>query len=124
MEWFGPTVADFVKEYQAKYGKEEPSYHSAGGYAAGLILQKAIEKAGSIDTEKVKAALDAEDMYTFYGRIKFDTTPKAHGLQEGHQMIYHPVAEGQAGQTGKSGGVSAAAATGQGHGLSGSLRAD
>ncbi len=87
VEWFGPTVAEFVKEYQAKYGKEEPSYHSAGGYAAGLILQKAIMKAGSTDTEKVKAALDGEDMYTFYGHIKFDTTPKAHGLQLGNEMI-------------------------------------
>ncbi len=87
VEWFGPTVPEFVKAYQEKYGKEEPSYHSAGGYAAGLILQKAIEKAGSTETEKVKAAIDDEDMFTFYGRIKFDTTPKAHGLQTGHQMI-------------------------------------
>jgi ABC-type branched-subunit amino acid transport system substrate-binding protein len=87
VEWFGPTVQDFVKTYQAKYGNEEPSYHSAGGYAAGLILQKAIEKAGSTDTEKVKAAIDQEDMYTFYGRIKFSTDPKSHGLQVGHEMI-------------------------------------
>jgi branched-chain amino acid transport system substrate-binding protein len=87
VEWFGPTVPEFTKMYQAKYGNEEPSYHSAGGYAAGLILQKAIEKAGSIDTDKVKQALDQEDMFTFYGRIKFDTTPKAHGLQIGHEMI-------------------------------------
>jgi ABC-type branched-subunit amino acid transport system substrate-binding protein len=87
VEWFGPTVQEFVKLYEAKYGKEEPSYHSAGGYAAGLILQKAIESAGSTDTEKVKAALDKEDMYTFYGRVKFNTE-KLHGLQEGHEMIY------------------------------------
>ncbi len=87
VEWYGPTVEGFVKEYKAKYGNEEPSYHSAGGYAAGLILQKAMEKSGSTETDKVKAALDAEDMYTFYGRIKFNTTPKSHGLQDGHQMI-------------------------------------
>ena len=88
IEWFGVTVPEFLKLYEAKYGKEEPSYHSAGGYAAGLILQKAIETAGSIDTEKVKAALDKQDMYTFYGRIKFNTDPKLQGLQEGHEMIY------------------------------------
>jgi ABC-type branched-subunit amino acid transport system substrate-binding protein len=86
VEWFGPTVPEFVEAYKAKY-HEDPSYHSAGGYAAGLILQEAILKAGSTDTDKVKAAIDQEDMYTFYGRIKFDTTPKAHGLQIGHQMI-------------------------------------
>jgi len=88
VEWFGPTVPEFLKLYEDKYGKEEPSYHSGGGYAAGLILQKAIESAGSIDTDKVKAALDKQDMYTFYGRIKFNTTPKLQGLQEGHEMIY------------------------------------
>jgi branched-chain amino acid transport system substrate-binding protein len=112
VEWFGPTVAEFVKEYQAKYGNEEPSYHSAGGYAAGLILQKAIEKAGSLDTDKVKAALDQEDMYTFYGRIKFNTTPKAHGLQEGHQMIIIQWQKGPDGKPVKAAVWPEAAATG------------
>ncbi len=88
VEWYGPTVPEFIQMYQAKYGKEEPSYHSAGGYAAGLILEKAIEAAGSTDTDKVQAALDKEDMFTFYGRVKFDTSPKLHGLQQGHEMIY------------------------------------
>jgi branched-chain amino acid transport system substrate-binding protein len=87
LEWFGPTVAEFDQTYKAKYN-EEPSYHSAGGYVAGLLFQKALEKAGSTDTAKVKAALEAMDMYTFYGRIKFDTSPKNHGLQLGHDMVY------------------------------------
>jgi branched-chain amino acid transport system substrate-binding protein len=86
LAWFGPSVADFTKIYKDKF-KETPSYHSAGGYVAGLIIQKAIETAGAVDTAKVKAALDAMDLYTFYGRIKFDTA-KAHGLQVGHDMIY------------------------------------
>jgi len=84
--WFGPTVEQFIEAYKSKY-HEDPSYHSAGGYDAGLILQEAILKAGSTDTDKVKAALDGEDMYTFFGLTKFDTTPQAHGLQIGHQMI-------------------------------------
>lgn len=87
LEWFGPTVAEFVEAYKKKYN-EEPSYHSAGGFVAGLLLEKAIQQAGSIDTEKVKAALDAMDIMTFYGHIKFDNTPVAHGLQVGHDMIY------------------------------------
>jgi hypothetical protein len=44
--------------------------------------------AGSTDPEAVKAALDAMDILTFYGRITFDTTPEAHGLQTGHSMVY------------------------------------
>mgnify|MGYP001051199991 CR=1 FL=1 len=87
LSWYGLSGADFTAAYQAAYG-EEPSYHAAGGYAAGLILQAAIEKAGSLETAKVKEALDGMDMLTFFGHIKFDTTPEAHGLQIGHEMVY------------------------------------
>jgi ABC-type branched-subunit amino acid transport system substrate-binding protein len=85
--WFGPTVAEFNEAYKKKYN-EDPSYHSAGGFAAALILQAAIEKAGSIDTDKVKKALDEMNMMSFYGDIKFDTSKEHHGLQIGHQMVY------------------------------------
>jgi ABC-type branched-subunit amino acid transport system substrate-binding protein len=85
--WYGPTVEAFDESYKKKY-KEDPSYHSAGGYAAGLILQAAIEKAGSVDTDKVKKALDDMNMMTFYGDIKFDTSKENHGLQIGHEMVY------------------------------------
>ena len=67
---------------------EEPSYHAAGGYVAGLLLQKAIEEADSLDTEAISAALDSMDMLTFYGQIKFDTSEDNHGLQIGHSMMY------------------------------------
>ena len=86
LEWYGLNVSDFVAAYKAKYS-EDPSYHSAGGYVAGLILQKAIEQTGSLETTKVKAALDGLDMMTFYGHVKFDTA-KSHGLQIGHEMVY------------------------------------
>jgi ABC-type branched-subunit amino acid transport system substrate-binding protein len=85
--WYGPTVEEFDESYKKKYN-EEPSYHSAGGYAAGLILQAAIEKAGSIDTAKVAQALNDMNMMAFYGDIKFDTSKENHGLQIGHQMVY------------------------------------
>jgi len=88
VEYFGISAVDFTKSYQAKYEGEIPSYHSAGGYVAGLILQKAIQQAGSTDTAKVKAVLDKMNMMTFYGDIKFDTSPKNHGLQVGHEMVY------------------------------------
>ena len=88
VEYFGISAMDFTKSYQAKYEGEIPSYHSAGGYAAGLILQKAIQQAGSTDTAKVKAVLDSMNVMTFYGDIKFDNTPKNHGLQVGHDMVY------------------------------------
>ena len=83
---YGPSGADFAKAYTAKYNAP-PSYESAGGYAAGLILQRAIEQAGGIDTAKVSAALNATDIVTFYGATKFATTANEHGLQVGHAMV-------------------------------------
>ncbi len=87
LEWFGAIGEDFVAAYRAAY-EEEPSYHSMGGYVAGQILQKAIIDADSTDPAAVKAAMDAMDMLTAYGRIKFDTSAEAHGLQIGHDMVY------------------------------------
>ncbi|MEW5868811.1 MAG: amino acid ABC transporter substrate-binding protein [Chloroflexota bacterium] len=87
LDWFGSTGKEFVDAYKAAYN-EEPSYHAAGGYVAGLLLQKAIEQAGSLDTQAVKSALDGFDLLTFFGHIKFDTSAEAHGLQIGHSMVY------------------------------------
>jgi ABC-type branched-subunit amino acid transport system substrate-binding protein len=87
LEWLGPLGTEFVEVYEAAYD-QEPSYHSAGGYAAGLILQKAIIDAASTEPEAIKAAMDNMDILTFYGRIKFDTSEEAHGLQVGHDMVY------------------------------------
>ena len=82
----GPSGAEFAKDYEAKY-KTPPSYESAGGYAAGLVLQHALEQAGSVDTAKVATALNATDTVTFFGQVKFATTPGEHGLQIGHTMV-------------------------------------
>lgn len=87
LEWYGPEGSEFVANYEETYG-ETPSYHAAGGYVAGLVLQRAIEEAGTLDSEAVQAALDSMDILTFYGHIKFDTTPESHGLQIGHEMVY------------------------------------
>jgi branched-chain amino acid transport system substrate-binding protein len=87
LAWFGPTVAQFDEAYKNKFN-EDPSYHSAGGFAAAMILQSAIQKAGSIDTDKVKKALDDMNMSSFYGNVKFATAKENHGLQIGHDMVY------------------------------------
>jgi branched-chain amino acid transport system substrate-binding protein len=52
-----------------------------------LILQKALENAGSTDPAAVQQALDALDVLTFFGHVKFNTTAEAHGLQVGHSMV-------------------------------------
>ena len=65
----------------------EPGYHAAGGYTAGLLIQRAIEQAGSIDQAKVAEVLNGMDVTTLFGRTKFSTDAKEHGLQIGHEMV-------------------------------------
>ncbi|MBP7592615.1 MAG: amino acid ABC transporter substrate-binding protein [Chloroflexi bacterium] len=88
LDWYGLLGEEFVQGYEAKYDGTEPSYHAAGGYAAGLILEKAIIDAGSTDPDAVRQALEAMNLLTFFGHIQFDTTAEAHGLQTGHSMVY------------------------------------
>lgn len=98
--WYGPTNTDFIKNYNTAY-KADATYHSAGGYAAGLTLQKALEDAGSTDPAKVRAALDKMDYMSFYGRIKFSTDPKTHGKQTVHDMVYVQWQKGSDGKLAK-----------------------
>ncbi len=94
---FGPTPAQFTRMFEKKY-HSRPGYHAAGGYAAGLVLQHAIEQAGSIKTKAVASALNKLDATTFYGHIKFATAAADHGLQIGHDMV---LAQWQKGANGK-----------------------
>lgn len=66
---FGSTEK-FVNLFRAKYNKA-PDYAQASSSAAGTVLQLAIEKAGTIDPEKVRDVLASTEFNTFYGPIKF-----------------------------------------------------
>jgi branched-chain amino acid transport system substrate-binding protein len=48
-------------------------YQVAESAVAVIAYERAIEKAGSLDPTKVRDALAATDMMTFYGRVKFDS---------------------------------------------------
>jgi branched-chain amino acid transport system substrate-binding protein len=65
------SAADYGRRFKQKYGFI-PDYHAAEGSAGGLTLQLAIEKAGSVDRQKVRDALSQLDVMTFFGRIKFN----------------------------------------------------
>ena len=85
--YYGIASEAFTSAYRAMFNAA-PSYHSAGGFAAGLILQRALEDAGSTDAAKVRQALDKLDLMTFFGRTKFSTDAKTHGKQIAHDMVY------------------------------------
>jgi branched-chain amino acid transport system substrate-binding protein len=72
--WFG-SAQDYAKAYAAKFG-HEPPYQAAESSAAVLAFADAFARAGSLDPQKVRDALAATDMQTFYGPIHFDATGK------------------------------------------------
>ncbi len=67
------TPTNYAQMYKTEYG-HQPAYQSAESTASGLAFQYAIEKAGSIDPQKVRDALANLDIMTFYGQIRFDST--------------------------------------------------
>jgi branched-chain amino acid transport system substrate-binding protein len=69
---FYQTAQEYAKAIDAAY-HHRADYHNAESTAACLAFQYAIQKAGSLDTEKVRDALAKLDVTTFYGIIKFDS---------------------------------------------------
>ena len=45
---------------------------AAASTAAGIVAQRAIEAAGTLDRKKVRAAIANTDLQTFFGPVKFD----------------------------------------------------
>ncbi len=97
---FGDTKG-YVEAYRKKYG-EDPEYHSAGGTAAALALQIALERAGTLDVEKVRKELLKMKVETFYGVIGFDETGKivtkpmaVVQIQNGRPVTVYPFKEAE-----------------------------
>jgi branched-chain amino acid transport system substrate-binding protein len=68
------TPKAFGEAFRAKHPDYRTvPYQVAESAVAVIAYQKAIEKAGTIEPTKVRDALAALDMMTFYGRIKFDS---------------------------------------------------
>ena len=71
-----PWTMKFVNAYKKRWNIEPEGYGTSTSYMAPYVLKDAIERAGSLDTDAVIAALEKTDMMGVYGRIKFD--PKSH----------------------------------------------
>ena len=76
-----PTTADFYNEFVARE-KSDPDYVHGSCAAAVVVLQDAIERAGSTDKTKVRDALAATNVSTFYGPVKFS----ANGMNEARDL--------------------------------------
>ncbi len=71
-----PEAKAFVEAFRAKYNME-PETFSVTGYDAYLLVRDAIERAGSVDPDKIREALEATDFIGARGEIKFDENHKA-----------------------------------------------
>jgi branched-chain amino acid transport system substrate-binding protein len=92
------TTANFVKLFKAKYNTE-PDYGQASAAVSGALFQLAIEKAGSLDHEKVRDALASMDIMTFWGPVKFGANgqinslePPVFQIQNGKPVVLYPEA--------------------------------
>jgi len=90
------TTENFLKTFRARY-KSDPDYAEASAAAAGAIFQMAIEKAGTLDRQKVRDALAAMNEMTFWGPVKFGPTgqisslePPVFQIQKGKPTVIHP----------------------------------
>jgi branched-chain amino acid transport system substrate-binding protein len=75
MNWkdslFGITSADYAARFEKEFGYK-PDYHPPQSSAAMIVYHLAIEKTGSLDPQKVRDAIAATDIMTFYGPIRFN----------------------------------------------------
>jgi branched-chain amino acid transport system substrate-binding protein len=83
-EYFGPSQEWFIEEFKKVSKGVDPEYHAADAIASILVYVKAIEKANSLDVDKVRAAMNELHFYPFYGEWKID--PET-GKQIGHKMV-------------------------------------
>lgn len=74
------TTSNFVKLFHEKYNSD-PDYGQASAAVCGALFQMAIERAGSLDREKVRDALAALDVVTFWGPVKFGPNGQINSLE-------------------------------------------
>jgi branched-chain amino acid transport system substrate-binding protein len=93
--WFG-TAENYAQMFEKKFQYHTP-YIAAESTAAVLTFVDAIERAGSLDPEKVRDAIAKTDIMTFFGPVKFDDSGKnvaksmvLYQIQNGKYMVVAP----------------------------------
>ena len=86
------TAAQYDKLFKATFkGYRKAPYQAAQATAAVMVWKDALERANSFDIEKIRAALAATDMKTFYGDIKFS----AQGNNLAKPMVLRQIQNGK-----------------------------
>jgi branched-chain amino acid transport system substrate-binding protein len=77
---------EFVKLFKEKFNYD-PDYHNASGIADIAVFKNAIEKAGTLKKEKVRAAIAATNLSTIYGNVKFSKNGQIEGTSVVLQIL-------------------------------------
>jgi len=71
-----PWTMKFYNAYAKRWNVEPEGLGTSSSYMAVYVLKDAIERAGSLDPDKVVAELEKTDIMGVYGRLRFD--PRSH----------------------------------------------
>ncbi len=85
-----PGSQEFVKNYKKKYNSTPP-YQTAAAYGGMQILEAAVKKAGSLDREKIRDALQEVEMMTIFGGYKVNEK----GAQIGRHAYVFQIRDGK-----------------------------
>jgi len=90
-KYFG-SAGDYDKLFKATYPTyQNVPYQAAQASAAVLVWKEAFERANTFDPEKVRDAIAATDMETFYGAVKF--APEGNNIAK--PMVLRQVQNGE-----------------------------
>ena len=78
----GPNSEWFSDCYRNAHGIEPP-YPAASAFAAGVVWQRCVQEAGTVESLPVLSASQRLDTTTLFGRFRVDPVT---GLQTGHQI--------------------------------------
>ena len=85
-----PGAKEWGDGFQAKYGYID--YHAAYAAVNIVVISEAIKnlihQGLPITRKNLRDAIEKLDIMTFYGRIKYSTSPSQHPLGELHQNLY------------------------------------
>ena len=94
-EAVAPGVQPFLELYKRRYGSEPRSGHSLAKYTGARVVLDALQRAGAMEREKIRAAVLATD-------VAEGTTPTSWGVrfdEKGQNLRARPfVAQWQGGQ--------------------------
>ena len=100
---YGPSSAEVMASLLGK-GHRTVDYPMVQAYAAGLVAQRCIEEAGTLEDSALREVAERLDFSTFYGRFKIDPVTGAQlgrstvlvQWQQGRKVIVGPSDQRQA----------------------------